>query len=133
MKNKLTPEQYIKQAIIDRAKDFFEEIKITEDITTPEGIEAAYERLDNEDFLQDARDEIRQSGEETDIPCGYSRHYESNAVAKKMDDGTWVGWDYYYGGGKHGEPSAMPWIDDAYFLECKEEEKVVVVRTFKKK
>ena len=47
MKNKLTPEQYVKRAIIDRAKDFFEEIKIAEDIT-PEGIEAAYERLDEE-------------------------------------------------------------------------------------
>lgn len=24
-------------------------------------------------------------------------------------DGTWVGWTYWYGGGKYAEPSAIPW------------------------
>lgn len=38
-----------------------------------------------------------------------------------------------YGGGKHGEPEAIDWIEHAYNLDCIEEEKLVVVRTFSKK
>lgn len=36
----------------------------------------------------------------------------------------------WYGGGKHGEPGAMPWMEEAYDVSCAEEEKVVTVRTF---
>lgn len=36
-------------------------------------------------------------------------------------------------GGKHGEPEAIDWIEHAYDVECKEEEKLVVVHTFTKK
>jgi hypothetical protein len=50
----------------------------------------------------------------------------------QMPDGTWVGWTYWYGGGKHGEPSAMPWIEDAYNLDCKEERVMMTKRTFTK-
>ena len=32
----------------------------------------------------------------------------------EMLDGSWVGWTYFFGGGKHGEPSEMPWMEDAY-------------------
>ena len=49
-----------------------------------------------------------------------------------MPDGSWVGWTYWYGGGKYGEPEAIDWMDDAYDLACTEEEKVVTVRTFTK-
>lgn len=75
--------------------------------------------------------EFRDSyDEETDIKCDWSRHYESKSVAKKLDNGKWVGYTYWYGGGKHGEPEAIDWIDDAYFLEMKEEMRPV--RTFTK-
>jgi len=59
------------------------------------------------------------------------RHYESKAVAMKMPDGSWIGWTYWYGGGKHGEPEAIDWMNEAYDVDCHEEEKVVVVQTFK--
>jgi hypothetical protein len=68
---------------------------------------------------------------ETHLSCPSSRHYESDAVAAKAPDGSWVGWTYWYGGGKHGEPEAIDWIEDAYDVICAEEEKLVVVRTFK--
>jgi hypothetical protein len=45
-------------------------------------------------------------------------------------EGEWIGWTFWYGGGKHGEPGAIDWMSDAYHLNCTEEEKVVVVRTF---
>jgi hypothetical protein len=82
--------------------------------------------------VQDARSEVRQGEMETDLPCPSSRHYESKSVAAKLPDGSWVGWTYWYGGGKHGEPEAIDWIDDAYNLNCTEEEKMVTVRIFAK-
>ncbi len=80
--------------------------------------------------MQDITNEARH-GEDTGLPCDWSRCYESKSVAGKMGD-KWVGWTYWYGGGKHSEPTAIDWISDAYFLDVKEEEKVVKVRTFAK-
>ena len=64
--------------------------------------------------LQDAMNEVRCSGEPTALRCEFSRHYESMAVAAQTLDGSWVGWTYYYGGGNHGSPEEMPWLEDAY-------------------
>jgi hypothetical protein len=77
-------------------------------------------------------DEFRCSGIETNLQRRDSRYYESESVAAQVLDGSWVGWTYWYGGGKHGEPEAVEWLEDAYNLECQEEEQVVVVRTFTK-
>lgn len=49
-----------------------------------------------------------------------------------MTDGSWVGWVYWYGGGKHGDPEDIEWMKDAYDLELTETEKLVVVQEFKK-
>lgn len=89
---------------------------------------------DNDDLVQDELYEFREGEVETGIPSkNYSRHYECHDVASQMVDGSWVGWTYWYGGGKHGEPEAVDWMDSAYNLDCVEEEKVMVVRTFSKK
>lgn len=84
----------------------------------------------HEDWLNEMLGEFRGNGIDTGLRCEYSRHYETKSVAAKLDDGRWVGWTYWYGGGKHAEPEAVEWLDDAYFLECTEEEKVITVRTF---
>jgi hypothetical protein len=68
--------------------------------------------------------EAREGEIETDVECDWSRHYESKSVAAEVD-GQWVGWTYWYGGGKHGER-------DAYLLDCEEEEVMTIQRTFKK-
>lgn len=57
-----------------------------------------------------------------------SRHYEIDVHAMKVD-GVWVAWDYYYGGGKHGEPEAFDWISNARIVDC--EEKVVTKVEYK--
>jgi hypothetical protein len=77
------------------------------------------------DERQDGREEVRSSGVDTDLPSQSSRHYECKEVATELPDGTWVGWTYWYGGGKYGEPSQMDWIKDAYDLVCTPETKVV--------
>ncbi len=125
----MTPEQKIKHAILIWVAQFTGdpiEVEVTAD-----NIDELYEEAD-EDYVHDAMNEVRSSGVETGLPCPGSRNYESDAVAAQMPDGTWVGWTYWYGGGKHGEPNSIDWMDDAYDLTCTEEEKVVTVRTFAK-
>lgn len=93
-------------------------------------IDELFNELLEEWLLQDLMNEFRCSGEETGLPAPYSRNYESDSVATKLDDGTWVGWVYWHGGGKFGDPDAIDWLQEAYDLKVKEEEKMVVVRTF---
>lgn len=52
---------------------------------------------------------------ETRLECPSSRHYEAKSVARLVE-GIWIGWTFWFGGGKYGEPSAMEWLNDAYFL-----------------
>lgn len=103
------------------------------DLDTDAQISEVYNTLVDLDAHWDYENEFREGQEETDVEAPYSRNYETKSVARKMSDGSWVGWTYFYGGGKHGNPEEIEWMDDAYNLDCKEEEKLVVVKTWKKK
>ena len=72
--------------------------------TDAETVDALFDDLESRDELQDLLSEFREGEVETNIACDWSRHYESKSVAASLSDGTWVGWTYWYGGGKHGEP-----------------------------
>lgn len=123
----MTPEQLIKHAILLQA--FEGGIEARE--VTAENVDQVFDEVNGDDYeLQDYKSEFRCGQVETNIKAPYSRHYECKSVARKMPDGRWVGWPYWYGGGKHGQPEEIDWMEDAYFLDCKEEEKVVTVRTF---
>jgi hypothetical protein len=130
----MTPEQKIKHLIMIRDADMMQQYgddraTVADDIAA-HGIDKTFD-LRNEDWgLQDAMEEVRGGEVETGLKCDWSRHYESKAVAAQAVDGSWVGWTYWYGGGRHGEPEAVEWMDSAYDLSCVEEEKVVTVRTF---
>jgi hypothetical protein len=126
----MTPEQKLKWAILERYWIVNGEPRQP---VTAENIDAKYEERDQDDNLCDFVEEIRCCGIETEIDPDWSRHYESKSVAAMMPDGSWVGWTYWYGGGKHGEPQAIDWMCYAYELNCMEEERMVVVRTFTRK
>lgn len=128
----MTPQQKIKHLILLKAKDWSQTFLCDVEITQ-ENIDEIYQQESEDYALQDQKSEIRVGVCETDLKCEWSRHYESKAVAAKYLDGSWVGWTYWYGGGKHGEPEAISWIEDAYDVDCVEEEKLVVVRTFSAK
>jgi hypothetical protein len=125
----MTPPQKIKWLILQKVAEGKKETPLPYPC---EDVDLRYELAEEEEEfkLQDARDEIRCSGEETGMPSESSRCYESYAVAKQMPDNSWVGWTYWYGGGKYGEPESIGWIDDAYHVDCLEEEKLVIVKTF---
>jgi len=121
----MTPKQKIKREILNEIGygDF-----------TDENIDERYNfLLVNQCANYDLENEFRESGEKTNIECPLSRLYESQSVARKLSDGTWIGWTYWFGGGKHGEPEAIDWMTDAYELKIESEtEKVIIIRTFSK-
>lgn len=103
-------------------------------LDTEEQVEDAWYYLYENDFafsMHDVTYDFRHSGEDTKIPArDWSRYYDSKEVGVKLDDGSWVGWTFWSGGGKHGDPDGIDWIEDAYYLNVLEEEKLVIVRTF---
>ncbi len=133
----MNAEQKIKHMIIIRASEnkyygkYFNLPNITK-----ENVDELYSSLRNNDntdcALQDSEHEFREGLFETKIKPDQCRHYESKSVATQYIDGSWIGWTYWYGGGKHGEPEAEDWMNEAYGLECKEEERTITVREFLK-
>ena len=128
----LTPTQLIKKAILAKSCQFFEDFKPINSLATGEEIDAAFQDANDKDVTQDATEEIRSSGISTGLPAPYSRNYETEINAHLIDD-QWVGFVYYFAGGKHSEPGAIPWMEDAFLLDCKEELITVTKRTFTKK
>ena len=121
----MTPEQKIKWLILIRDAEFYG--NTPPENVTAENIDDLYDEAED---VSDARYEVREVEVETGLPSECSRHYESKAVAAKLPDGSWVGWTYWYGGGKHGEPESIDWMDEAYHINVIEEEKLMIVRTF---
>lgn len=128
----MTPEQKIKHLILLKDHEMYGEGRDPLPEITADNIDELFDAAEEDEPLYDGRSETREGTAETGLPCDYSRHYESKAVSAQYIDGSWVGWTYWYGGGKHGEPEEVDWIEYAYDLTCTEEEKVVTVRTFSK-
>ncbi len=127
----MTPCNKIKREILLKAKKE-PDLDFGIPLDTDDNVSAAYDKLIEADIHWDYESEFREGECETNINPPYSRHYEATSVARKLSDGTWLGWTFWYGGGKHGDPGAIDWMEDAYELTCVEEEKLVVVRTFTK-
>lgn len=127
----MKPEFKIKKTILLLAQKNGD-IAFTSSLDTEESVSEHYCMLVEADAHWDYESEFRSGDIETDIPSESSRHYESKSVATKLDDGSWVGWTYWYGGGKHGEPETIDWMEDAYDLAVEETEQLVVVRKFTK-
>ena len=138
--NNYTPQDYIYKDILDIILLNYEDIKLLD------GLELSLENAsdiynyseeyfgdDIEDIIQEVTYEYRHNGIECNLPPKhYSRHYEVDFVVAEIDD-KWVGWHYWYGGGKHAEPESIDWIEDAEFVDIEsEEEETVVKRVFKR-
>lgn len=99
------------------------------DMPSDENIDEFYEDMQEGEFcdeIYDGANGFRSSGEDTDLkPESYSRHYECKQVARVLDSGKCVSWTYWYGGGKHGEPEGIDWMDEAFFVNVKQETKVI--------
>jgi hypothetical protein len=123
----MTAEQKLKHLILIRHAELGDE-PAPENVTA-DNVDELYDAIEEP---WDARSEVRGGTVETKLRCQSSRHYESKAVAAQAPDGSWIGWTYWYGGGKHGEPEAIDWIDEAYDLTVTEEPRTIIHRTFTK-
>lgn len=126
----MTPEQLLKSIIIERARADQFEFDGDASAITAENVDELYDELTDQGVHWDYVSELRSGDAETGLPCGLSRHYESKAVAAKAPNGQWIGWTYWFGGGKHGCPEEIDWMDKAYFLNVTERQEVVTVRSF---
>lgn len=79
--------------------------------------------------LQDHLEEFRDGGELSGLPCPGHRHFESDSRARELYDGSIVGWTRWYGGGLSGEPWAVSWLEDAYYVTRRTEVRMVNVYT----
>lgn len=125
----MTPEQCIKKHILAViAKWDNIEITLPE---APKEIEILYENAKNTDpSFSDVVELVREGQVATGLKPEYNKYYEGRSVAIKTDDGKWIGWTYWIGGGKYGTPQQEEWISQSYFLKCTEKQKVVTVREF---
>jgi hypothetical protein len=128
----LTPTQLIKKAILTEILEWAKDFEIKTIPETPEDIDKAWDIMRESDIGQDICEEWRQLGIDTDLPAPFNRNYEIDIVARKIEN-HWISWPYEYGGSKHQSFSPYDWVEDAEFVDCKEEEKLVVARTFSKK
>jgi hypothetical protein len=116
---------------MDGLNDWFFHEPITDD-----NVEGAYNACldansrDHRCWVREVLNEFRTNG--TAAPGlgfdTYSRHYEGESVAGQLDDGRWVAWIYWHGGGKHSEPESIPWLENAIFVRDYDE--VVTVKRF---
>lgn len=127
----MTPTQKIKATILYKAADrgdFKLDKEITEDT-----VDTLYDEcLVDEGIHYDYELDMRGGDVETNLPSQLTRYYETEEVASQMYDGSWVGWTYYYGGGKHSNPECIDWMSEAYNLEMKEHQELVTIKTFTK-
>ncbi len=107
-------------------------LPVAEKLSDDASVEKAYAVLVKIGAHRDYENEMRGGHVETGLPSPFSRNYEGKEVASPLSDGTWVGWTYWHGGGKHGDPENLPWIEDAYDLAVTEEQQTVTVRKFHK-
>ena len=78
-------------------------------------------------WRSECMEEFRDNGELTGLGHRYrSRHYECDIVAAQIGD-VWVAWPHWHGGGKHGCPEEIPWLTDAFYVDVKQETRVVNV------
>jgi hypothetical protein len=127
------------------AKDYITEYVIGEMIEsnpeqfagkTVEGVKEEIEEGEDEDVLHyfnEALGEFRCCGDQSFIKSNKcSRYYDNYEVARILDingEKIAVGWTYWFGGGKYGEPESVDWLDDAYFCDYTQETRIVDVFT----
>ena len=117
----MKPQQKTKWLILERLRKWGMELPVI----TADNVDALYDAADD---IDDARAEIRGCGVATGLPSRrHFRDFEDMEVAAQCPDGSWVGWTYYYGGGKHANPSALDWLEYAYDVAMTEEMRVVQV------
>ena len=127
-------EQKIKRHILINAVDVDIDLSTADLIDETWEIAENYEGAFSQTEIIDKEEDFRCGGQPTNLTCdARSRHYESEQVAIKLSDGTYVSWVYWSGGGKHGEPDGIDWMDSAFEVDREESEQLVTIYKFSRK
>lgn len=97
-------------------------------------IKLNYKKIHQESYcFRDFINEFRHKGERSNVPAPFSRYFESKSIAYKLVDGSWVGWTYWYGGGKYAYPENIDWVEECYNLKLmKQKRKIITIKKFEK-
>ncbi|MFJ2319245.1 hypothetical protein [Pseudomonas sp. NPDC087817] len=142
--NTLTASQMAKLLVMRKGLEFGYAYTFTDDDGQDSNIDNAFlsaapgELLDTlfeENEHDDAINEVRYEAEVVrGIPawCHYSweRNYEVDVKAFILPDGRALAFCEMSGGGKHGEPDAYPWVEEAKFIRVSSVEERVI-KTYK--
>ena len=123
----------LKKFILKQVAESYPDFKLPP-LNTEDEIQDFYSDACSGDFsghIQDATQDVRSYGLETSLPAPCSRHYECEVRAIQTDDG-WIGYNYWYGGGKFGNEEEIDFISDAYHVSCEEKEVLTIQRTWTK-
>ncbi len=129
----MTPQQKIEEHILIHHCFSKGYIKTIEDWEKLDGETQEQYEDEFQDEYADALEQFRWSGEECNLEPSYHPYFESKQVVARLYDGEWVSWTYWYGGGKHACPEDLPWLEDAFFVNCREWEETITAREFKRK
>lgn len=144
--NSYDPEEYkdeeerVKEAL-DEFKQQFQDAKIADVDEFDEELcyqlyksTRYYSWIGDMDIVREVINEFRESGEEIDDKVEQDRYYCYQDVSRKITglDDLYLGWTYYFGGGKYGEPEEVEWMEDCYLLKCKEVEETRIVKVYEK-
>lgn len=123
MSNEMTAQELIYKSLINKACFISDDVvRVFFEYDDRASCEDTWHYLkENFECCYDVEYETRYGDQEVlDLePKTSSRHYEIEVRATEVD-GIWVAWDFYYGGGKHGEPEAFDWISNARIVDCEE-------------
>ena len=94
-------------------------------------LDSLFDENDHDDAINEVRYEAEDVGGIASW-CHYSwsRNYEVDVKAFILPDGRALAFCEMSGGGKHGEPTAYPWVDEAKFIKVSGIEERVV-KTYK--
>ena len=84
------------------------------------------------DSLIEVEEEIRVGNVRTGLVPEFRSYVESEAVAIPVTGipSLYIGWTYFFGGGKYSEPNAIEWMENCYLVKAKD--RVQTVRFFER-
>ena len=83
-------------------------------------------------YLNDLESEFREGKVKTGLipECGGNAESEAVAIPVSGIPDMYIGWTYFFGGGKHSDPESIEWMENCYLVRAKD--RVQTIRLFER-